>query len=113
MRVSESGGASASSTHRALADLTGSASEAGELGYPGWQTERCEDQGLWEIIGEYRVVERRADSCQQCLNEACNGVSELSDDNEFATRLGASRADGRELLASLRDLIDRANALPG
>ncbi len=47
------------------------------------------------------------------LNEACNGVSELSDDNEFATRLGASRADGRELLASLRDLIDRANALPG
>jgi len=47
------------------------------------------------------------------LNEVCNGVTDLSDDEEFTTRLGASRSEARALLGSLSDLIKRADALPG
>ena len=47
------------------------------------------------------------------LNEVCNGVSELSNENEFATRLGVSRDDARVLLANIGVLINRSNALPG
>lgn len=32
------------------------------------------------------------------LNEVCNGVRDLDDDGEFATRLGAPREQGRQLL---------------
>jgi len=38
---------------------------------------------------------------RQALNEVCNGVRDLSDDNEFATRMGASRAVVRGLLAQV------------
>jgi hypothetical protein len=37
------------------------------------------------------------------LNETCSGVSELDDDNEFATRLGAPRDVCRRLLAEAND----------
>jgi hypothetical protein len=47
------------------------------------------------------------------LNEVCNGVGELSNENEFATRLGVSRDDARVLLANIGVLINRSNALPG
>ena len=39
------------------------------------------------------------------LNEVCNGVSDLDDDGEFATRLGASREDGRRLLREVGDIL--------
>jgi hypothetical protein len=45
------------------------------------------------------------------LNEVCNGVADLRDDQEFATRLGASRSDAQGLLSSLSDLIKRSEAL--
>jgi hypothetical protein len=45
------------------------------------------------------------------LNEVCNGVPDLDDDSEFATRLGATRDEGRRLLADLQGLIERANRL--
>jgi hypothetical protein len=32
------------------------------------------------------------------VNEVCNGVRDLDHDDEFATRLGWSRADARHLL---------------
>jgi hypothetical protein len=46
------------------------------------------------------------------LNEVCNGVSDLKDDGEFGSRLGVSRTEARGLLATLGDVVDRANALP-
>lgn len=46
------------------------------------------------------------------LNEVCNGVHELDDDSEFATRLGVSRSDALSLLAAVSGLIKRASALP-
>jgi hypothetical protein len=44
------------------------------------------------------------------LNEVCNGVSELGDDDEFATRIGASRDEVRQLLAEFRGLTDGPEA---
>jgi hypothetical protein len=41
------------------------------------------------------------------LNEVCNGVHDLDDDNEFATRLGASREDARRLLGEIGEVLDR------
>jgi hypothetical protein len=35
------------------------------------------------------------------LNDVCNGVRDLDEDNEFATRLGASREDARRLLGEI------------
>jgi len=46
------------------------------------------------------------------LNEVCNGVRDLKNDDEFATRLGASRENARALLRAFGDLIDRSKALP-
>jgi hypothetical protein len=40
------------------------------------------------------------------LNEVCNGVRELDTDVEFATRLGASREQGRGLLREIRAALD-------
>jgi hypothetical protein len=40
------------------------------------------------------------------LNEICNGVRDLDDDSEFATRLGASREEGRTLLREVRAALD-------
>lgn len=46
---------------------------------------------------------------RNALNEVCNGVRDLEDDSEFATRLGVSRTEGRRLLAGLADAADRAS----
>jgi hypothetical protein len=46
------------------------------------------------------------------LNEVCNGVRELDDDNEFATRLGASRSEARQLLAEFQSLIRGPETFP-
>ena len=40
------------------------------------------------------------------LNEVCNGLSDLGDDSESATRLGASREDGRVLLRAVGAALD-------
>lgn len=39
------------------------------------------------------------------LNEVCNGVRDLDNDDEFATRLGVSREDARRLLDAISALI--------
>jgi hypothetical protein len=46
------------------------------------------------------------------LNEVCNGVRDLDDDNEFATRMGVTRQVARDLLAEVHASYDRMNALP-
>ncbi len=40
------------------------------------------------------------------LNEVCNGVTDLNDDEEFATRLGTTRPLARYTLASLTAALD-------
>jgi len=40
------------------------------------------------------------------LNEVCNGLRELDDENEFHARLGIERAEARKLLAGLDSLLD-------
>jgi hypothetical protein len=40
------------------------------------------------------------------LNEVCNGVSDLDHDSEFASRIGATRVQARELLSDVRAVID-------
>jgi hypothetical protein len=45
------------------------------------------------------------------LNEVCNGVGELDNDDEFATRLGVTRQEARELLGNLHELFDRVRTL--
>jgi hypothetical protein len=39
------------------------------------------------------------------LNEVCNGVRDLEDDGEFATRLGASREECRRLLREVGGIL--------
>ena len=46
------------------------------------------------------------------LNEVCNGVRDLDEDNEFATRMGVTRQEARDVLAEVHDLNDRMKALP-
>jgi hypothetical protein len=46
------------------------------------------------------------------LDEVCNGIRELDDDNEFAARIGASRDEVRRLLAEFRGLTEGPEAFP-
>lgn len=46
------------------------------------------------------------------LNEVCNGVRDLDEDSEFATRMGVSRELARALLDEVRELTDRVTASP-
>ena len=46
------------------------------------------------------------------LNEVCNGVRELNDDDEFLTRIGATRDAVRQLLAEFQALIGGSGAFP-
>jgi hypothetical protein len=46
------------------------------------------------------------------LNEVCNGIRELDDDNEFAGRIGTTRDEARRLLAEFRGLTEGPEAFP-
>jgi hypothetical protein len=46
------------------------------------------------------------------LNEVSNSIRELDDDNEFATRIGASRDEVRRLLAEFRGLTEGPETFP-
>jgi hypothetical protein len=48
---------------------------------------------------------------RNALNEVCNGVRELNDDDEFVTRIGATRDAVRQLLAEFQALIEGSDAL--
>jgi hypothetical protein len=44
------------------------------------------------------------------LNEVCNRIHELDDDNEFAVRIGASRDEVRRLVAEFHGLTEGPEA---
>jgi hypothetical protein len=46
------------------------------------------------------------------LNEVCNVVRELNDDDEFVARIGATRDVVLQLLAEFRALIETSNVFP-
>ena len=46
------------------------------------------------------------------LNEVCNVVRELNDDDEFVARIGTTHDVVRQLLAEFRALIETSNVFP-
>jgi hypothetical protein len=58
------------------------------------------------------LTARQLVTIANALNEVRNGVRELGDDNEFATRIGASRDEVRQLLAEFHGLTKGPETFP-
>jgi hypothetical protein len=58
------------------------------------------------------LTARQLVTIANALNEVCNGVRELDDDNEFATRIGASRSEVLQLLAEFQGLTEGPETFP-
>jgi isoaspartyl peptidase/L-asparaginase-like protein (Ntn-hydrolase superfamily) len=46
------------------------------------------------------------------LDEVCNGIRELEDDDEFVARIGATRDEVRQLLAEFHGLTEGPETFP-
>jgi hypothetical protein len=58
------------------------------------------------------LTARQLVTIANALNEVCNGVRDLDDDIEFATRIGARRNEVLQLLAEFHSLTDGPETFP-
>ena len=58
------------------------------------------------------LTARQLSIIANALSEVCDGVRELDDDNEFATRIGATRNEVRQLLAEFHGMTQGPEAFP-
>ena len=71
---------------------------AGDWGTPGGKLSAVKIKDFGKSSANVELSQAELILVNNALNEVSSRVAELSDDHEFATRLGASRADAREPL---------------